>query len=46
MCGRNSKWLGPKRRHQEFGSPNGGAPRHGGNARGERKGWRQGARVR
>jgi hypothetical protein len=27
MCGKNSQWLGPKRRKKEFGSEDAGTPR-------------------
>lgn len=46
MCGRNSQWLGPKRRKKEFGDENGGKPRPGGNLPGEVRGFARGARVK
>ena len=47
MCGKNSQWLGPKRRKKEFGSEAGGTPRPGGPEQfTERKGFARGARKR
>lgn len=44
MAGKNSKWLGPKRRKKEFGDENGGTPRPGSD-RVPQKDWRNGART-
>lgn len=45
MCGRNSRWLGPKRRLKEFGSENGGTRRSTGSVHPEQKGYYRGAKV-
>lgn len=44
MCGRNSQWLGPKRRLKEFGSETGGKPRPGAQ-RSEHRGFFRGAKL-
>lgn len=46
MAGKNSKWLGPKRRKKEFGDESRGTPRPAGPDQfKERHGFFRGARV-